>query len=352
MKAYYDYGGAVHVHSAYSHDGRRSVRDIIRAAAEVSLDFVMITDHDSLEARKEEGWHGSVLLVVGQEISPRFNHYIAFGLDHVIESKERKRAQEYIDEVRRRGGIGFIAHPDHGGAQMFHVKHFPWVDWSVSGYDGMGVWDFMTDWQSSLTGRGRALLSYLFPALFLTGPRDETLRRWDQLNREGAAVAGIGECDNHDTPYALGGCPVAVFPFPRAFRFVTTHIILDMPFVMDAERDGTALLHALARGHSYAALEYLASPKGFLFTVDDGVTEVPMGGDFYLGGGSARLSVTLPCRGLIRVIRNGVCIARSRDRAYECPLAGDGVYRVEVFLRRWGRDRPWIFANPVRVHTR
>jgi len=272
VKTWYDYGGAVHVHSEYSHDGRRSVSEIMKAAAGANLDFVMITDHDSIEARRKEGWHGRVILVAGQEISPRFNHYIAFGVDRAIASSEKRTAQEYVDEVKKRGGIGFIAHPDHEGAPMFHVKHFPWIDWSVSGYDGMSVWDFMTDWQSSLTSRGRALLSYFFPALFLTGPRDETLRRWDRLNGEGMPVAGIGECDNHDTPYALFGCSVAVFPFSRAFRFVTTHIMVDKPLVMDASRDSATLLRALARGHSYMALEYFASPKGFRFSVGDGVT--------------------------------------------------------------------------------
>ncbi len=45
------------------------------------------------------------------------------------------------------------------GAPLFHVKHYPWKDWAVTGYTGMGIWDFMTDWQDSLTSHLQAVLS-------------------------------------------------------------------------------------------------------------------------------------------------------------------------------------------------
>ena len=97
--------------------------------------------------------------------------------------------------------MGFIAHPDHEGTALFHVKHYPWTDWSVTGYTGLGIWDFMTDWQNSLSGYLRAILSYAFPAFFLRGPSPKTLARWDVLTRE-RRVVGIGELDNHDDPEA------------------------------------------------------------------------------------------------------------------------------------------------------
>ena len=169
----YDYAGCIHVLSDNSFDGFIPVSDIIRAARKNSLDFIMLTDHSSLGAKPMEGWYGNTLLVVGQEISPRFNHYIAFGTSRpvFVEEDAGLLPQSYIDEVQRQGGIGFISHPDHRGAPMFHVKHYPWLDWSVSGFTGMGIWDFMTDWQSSLTGRMKAIMSLFSPALMLKGPK-------------------------------------------------------------------------------------------------------------------------------------------------------------------------------------
>ena len=36
-------------------------------------------------------------------------------------------------KARAPGGFGFIAHPDHEGTAMFHVKHYEWQKWKVSG---------------------------------------------------------------------------------------------------------------------------------------------------------------------------------------------------------------------------
>ena len=157
MSNFYDYRGIIHSHSAYSFDGRAPIREILEAARINGIDFVMLTDHSNLRAREEgfEGWHGDTLLIVGQEIAPRFNHYLAFQIDTpvvIAEDEPDIAPQIYVDEVLAKGGIGFIAHPDHEGTKLFHVKHYPWLDWNVTGYTGIGIWDFMTDWQNTLRG--------------------------------------------------------------------------------------------------------------------------------------------------------------------------------------------------------
>ena len=178
----YDYTGVIHFHSSFSFDGHVALDKIIEAAAKNNIDFLMLTDHDHLRAREDgwEGWKGKVLLIVGQEISPRFNHYLGFNINKAIVSTEDAQGippQQYIDQVNNSGGFGFIAHPDHEGTKTFHVKHYPWVDWSVDGYTGIGVWDFMTDWQSNLQRYLPSLISFFFPAFFLHGPRRITLAK-------------------------------------------------------------------------------------------------------------------------------------------------------------------------------
>lgn len=348
----YDYTGVIHFHSSYSHDGRIPVGDILQAADENGLDFLMLTDHFTLGARKSghEGWHGGVLLVVGQEISPRFNHYLAFGIDEEVVGDEDDmewRPQDYIDRVRRLGGIGFIAHPDHEGTKMFHVKHFPWKDWSVSGYTGIGVWDFMTDWQSTLRSLSRALVGYLFPAFVLKGPRSITLERWDDLNKAGRVV-GIGELDNHDTTRTILGITLGIFPFRRAFRFIRTHLLLDNPFQGEAEEDIKALLEALERGRSYIAMEYFRNATGFSLTLSDGDRDVTMGDQFALKG-DATLQVTAPEKAKIRIIHDGHPCAEVVGTDLTYTVSQKGVYRAEAYARTWGRYRPWIFSNPVYV---
>ena len=49
-----------HVHSTYS-DGTATVAELVQTAQEAGADCLLLTDHDTLEARRrgEEGWRGA-----------------------------------------------------------------------------------------------------------------------------------------------------------------------------------------------------------------------------------------------------------------------------------------------------
>ena len=59
----FEYIGALHAHSIFS-DGSGEVADIARLADESGLDFLILTDHNTLRALKEgyEGWYNNTLL--------------------------------------------------------------------------------------------------------------------------------------------------------------------------------------------------------------------------------------------------------------------------------------------------
>ncbi|HVO68343.1 MAG TPA: CehA/McbA family metallohydrolase [Syntrophales bacterium] len=348
----YDYTGVIHVHSVYSFDGRISVPDILEAARANGIDFIMLTDHSNVRAREEgfEGWQGDTLLVIGQEIAPRFNHYLAFQINEpiiVTEDAADVDPQVYMNDVQVQGGIGFIAHPDHGGTKLFHVKHYPWINWGVTGYTGMGIWDFMTDWQGTLTGYFKALFSYLFPAFVLKGPKEETLRRWDQLNKD-FKVVGIGELDNHDTMKRMMGLNLSVFPFTKAFKLVRTHVLTEGPFTKDDKRDIELLISALKHGRVYVAQEYYHEAKGFSFVVQDNGRSATMG-DVFILDGKACLDIMLPTTAKIRIIRGGIPYREEITNNMACSISEKGEYRVEAYLKVFGKYLPWIFSNPIYV---
>ncbi len=348
----FDYAGVIHLHSEYSFDGSTPIADIIAAAEENRIDFLMLTDHDNLMARDRgwEGWHGETLLVVGQEIAPRFNHYLAFRIERAVEMpKDTADAppQAYINRVSEQGGIGFIAHPDHQGAAKFHVKHYPWLDWNVEKYDGIGIWDFMTDWQESLSGYPQALTSYFLPFLFLRGPKAETLRRWDQLNQS-RQIVGIGECDNHNTKKRVFGFNLEVFPFRKAFRYLRTHVLLNAPLRKEQESDIGALYDALRKGRVYVAHDYLKPATGFSFSLSDGRQVYHMG-DLVNSQAAMKISAELPAPAKIRVIADGRSICEKYAQTCTLEVTDPGVYRIEAYLKSWGRFRPWIFSNPIYI---
>jgi hypothetical protein len=281
-----DYVGVIHMHSAYSFDGRTPITTILDAARESGVDILLLTDHSTLGAKEDgfEGWRDGILLIVGEEIAPRFNHYLAFGLGEAVACAEREPdlpPQAYIDRVRNGGGIGFIAHPDHAGTALFHVKHYAWTDWSVTGYTGLGIWDFMTDWQNSLSGRIRAVLSYAFPALFLRGPSPATLECWDRLTQE-RRVVGIGELDNHDSLRCFWRIPIPVFPFSRVFSLIRTHILCEEPLCGEGRADIAAILTALRNGRTYVSLDHFRTASGFSLTLTEGGRKATMGDEFTL----------------------------------------------------------------------
>src|SRR5687768_2967039 len=134
----FDYAGCIHFHSAYSFDAVVPIQEIVQAGLRAQLDFALLTDHFNLDARKD-GWEryhtaqeNRLLLLVGEELSPRYNHYLAFGLSKpLVVSKTDFHSQDMIDAVSAQGGFGFIAHPDHAGAPFVGIRAYPWVDWTV-----------------------------------------------------------------------------------------------------------------------------------------------------------------------------------------------------------------------------
>ena len=58
----YQYIGVVHVHTAFS-DGEGTIEEVIAAARDAGLDFLLITDHNDLRAKEYEGWHGGTLVL-------------------------------------------------------------------------------------------------------------------------------------------------------------------------------------------------------------------------------------------------------------------------------------------------
>ena len=351
----FDYAGAFHIHTDYSFDGNTDIKDVVAAAKRAGLNFIVVTDHFRLDAKYDgwEGWHDGVFVLVGEEISPRFSHYLAFGLTKPVIAWEKKsRPQEYIDAVNAQGGFGLIAHPDHTGAPKFGVKDYPWKDWSVKGYKGVSIWDLMTDWQEKLVSLPAAFKSYIFPSHVLTGPKAETLKRWDELNAT-SQVAGFGEIDNHNSIKKFFGLNFRIFPFDYALRTIRTHILLDEPLSGIKEGAINQIHRAIQSARMYVAQEYWHSAGGFEFRIYNSDGEASIGQSLQMNGGPAAAEVKLPGdgTGLIRLIRDGKQAAESVKGRLRYEIDGPGLFRVEVYRKIAGKLRPWIFSNHIRTTT-
>lgn len=334
-KSYVEIQGVLHVHTTHS-DGSGSVADVVEAARRTGVDFVVLTDHNTMRAKHEgwEGWHGSALLIVGEEVSTRAGHCLAVGISDSI--PRRRPAAEIIRDIQTQGGLSFIAHP-HGVYKPFLKRRdHSWKDWSVNSYTGLEVWSYMFDW-------ARQFKYYRWsecvrnPDSLIVGPDPQTLSRWDELGRR-ARVVGIGGVDAHARRYPL--LDVVIFPYEDLFRTVRTHVLLDGPLTQDAAADRAAILSALRAGRCFASYDHLAPGLGFCFSAP---SQRLLMGDEATFLHDLDLVVESPVPAAFRLIQDGLQRGEGTGRGHTFRASGPGVYRAEARLD----GRPWIFTNPI-----
>jgi hypothetical protein len=73
-------------------------------------------------------------------------------------------------------------------------------------------------------------------------------------------------------------------------------------------------------------------------------------GDEINSSGPVTLQVKLPCAADIRLIRNGRVVKSSHGEAMVFITNEPGIYRVEAYIKFMGKDRGWIFSNPIYIN--
>jgi hypothetical protein len=105
-------------------------------------------------------------------------------------------------------------------------------------------------------------------------------------------------------------------------------------------------MEALGRGRSWVGYDMPYPTTGFRFTVQ-GKKRGTMGDEMPLGLG-ATLQVQTPTRCHIRVICHGEIVAQVVNENTLTYIPSEpGAYRVECTLEHLGRQRGWIYSNPV-----
>lgn len=347
----YEYVGNPHVHTPYS-DGEALHARVAQAAAEAGLDFVIVTDHN-VWVDGVEGYHGKVLLLVSEEVHdvrrrPQANHLLAYNAEAEL-APLASDPQGLIDEVNRRGGFSYLAHPyEYGSPLSPDLSAIPWDDWDVTGYTGLEIWNYMSEFKALLRNKLAAVYYAYFPARGIRGPFRATLRQWDQLLSQGKRVAALGGADAHGSTYSLGPLRRVVFPYAYLFRCANTHILTERPFNGVFEHDKGLVYGALRAGHTWVGYDLPASTAGFRFHARSGANHALMG-DELVRTGATKFEVQTPYSGDICLLLNGRVVARARGRYLKHTTAEPGTYRVEVYRRyRWGR-RGWIFSSPLYV---
>ena len=351
----YPWRGAVHVHTALSADATGTAEEIAAAAARIGLDFVVLCEHTGAlgtPGRARRGWIGSVLMLIGEEISTLDGHLLALGVS-AHPYALGPQARQAIDDVRALGGASWVAHP--GGDT-------PWTA-GLGGIAGVEVVSLSgaLDRLSPLERFGAALTYPASPpaaALRALSGRSPALDLWsERTSLSGATLprplVAIGAVDAHG---AVGG--LGVPSYDVALDTLTTVVWMDEPpRPGNADRAGAVrLLRRLLAGRVAVELSAAGRAPGLSFIAAGSGNRTAYPGETKLwGAGDWTLEARLGAPGDYRVelLRDGLLIGSSDGAALEVDAPGPGTYRVEVY-RTTGPPGgglpgalPWIITNPI-----
>ena len=345
----------LHMHTTYS-DGTGSHRSIAEAAMRAGLDAVIVTDHNVLVQGQEAYYRNGakrVLLLVGEEVHdqarvPQRTHLLVFGAGREM-AGYAEDPQVLIDNVRKAGGICFIAHPHESAAPSIGEDAITWDDWQVQGFTGLELWNGLSEIKTLIPTKLHAIFYAYFPDLIPHGPPPATLAKWDELLVEGRQVYTVGGSDAHELKLHAGPLKRTVFPYARHFSAINTHLLLPQPLSGELAVDRKLVLDALGQGNAFTGYDLPAPTRGFRFTAHGRDETVIMGGELAAEGG-VTFQLRLPQPQECRLIKDGE-VVKSWSRQQNCAhvITQPGAYRVEAYIRYFGKRRGWIFSNPIFV---
>lgn len=343
--------GAFHVHTTRS-DGNRTAREVAAAAEKAGLDFVILSDHgDGRREPEPPRYMSNVLVVDSVEISTTEGHYVALDMPRTP-YRLGGDAASVVEDVRRFGGFGIIAHPASPSSSL------EWRAMAMAAETDAIEWlNADSAWRNeSILRLALSLGSYPFRpsetiAALLDRPTD-ALARWDRMTRSNAAIVGLAGADAH-----------SLIDHEAMFRTFSLHIELETPWSGNAESDGAQLIRSIREGRVFAAIDAIARPAVVRFEAEDadGATYTtgqigPVDTDSVY---DIRVVTSFVPETRIELFRDGrrVMSTLGPELLFRTRPGRTGSYRAEVVLDRRSfpgepgavRTIPWIVTNAIRL---
>jgi hypothetical protein len=314
--------GAWHVHTARS-DGRGDLAEVVRAAREAGLQFLVIADHNVLSPA-DMGWKDGVLVVPATEISAPYGHVVATALPRELSREERQK--DALGTVKRLGGDAVLAHPFHPGR--------PFTRWARDDWAGMEVVSNDSFWglvqrDHAWWRAGKALLVLPWdPGRSMLAFYQDPARELDRFDAGSARrkIAFLCASDAHGWP-----------TYGAAFEAFSMHVPVAPSG--DGPADVDAVRRALLDGSATCVLDARGAASGVRLSV------APAGDRIEL-----KAAVPPKARVAWHLFRDGAPMGTLSSSppgwgwncGGPCPR---GAWRVEGRID----GEPWIFTNPVRI---
>ncbi len=340
--------GALHAHTTRS-DGLLPPDDVARAAGRAGLHFVVLADHgDGTRSPVAPHYVDGVLVLDGVEVSTASGHYIAVDLPRTPYPLGGDAAG-VIEDVRRLGGFGIVAHP---------ASPAPNLAWRQQqglegGVDGIEWLNADSAWRTNSLGRlfarvGAYLLRPKETVASLIDRPTAALAKWDEATRS-HRVVGVAGTDAHG--------PI---DYETLFRTFSVHAELAGSLTGDPAQDATRLMDSLRAGHVFTAIDAIASPATLKFEAVSRTTTHRMGQRVpaeAARGIEFRATVSSVPGVRLVLIADGESVfsVAGPELRYRPQSRRAAVYRVEARIARQtisGSAEPqvlWMASNPIYV---
>ncbi len=199
-----------HVHSEASYDGREPVELILEHAADIGLDAVVITDHDttggSVRAAKLAADYG-LIGIPGVEVSTAHGHLLALGVERM--PPRRASYAETIRWIHDHGGIAVVPHPFQRSRHGVRRRHVPVPNSESAGETGVDAKVTLTADGRNRGGGGVGRMGHeagradevdaieVFNAWLFTGYHNRRARRFAEKH----GYPGVAASDAHTLNY-------------------------------------------------------------------------------------------------------------------------------------------------------
>jgi hypothetical protein len=336
--------GGYHMHSTHS-DGKGTIPDLIKAAKEAGLDWIILTDHGSPNpgSQHASGWYEGVLLIGASEHSSDGGHLVVMGAS--TDYKLPHEPQLAIDDLNHHQGLTFLAHP-------FDDK-IPWTARNVRDFTGLEV---LSLYESVKSAPWYRMLQ--FPLQYAINPDyailnvltypSEPLEEWDRYNQQSQRPYwGIFASDAH------GRIPLSkntALPFPGYQSMLSAlfiyHAFNRETFAGLSTRDAVALVQSVIKsGSFFNVIETIAPADSIEMGFTSGDEDSGQNDDapwiFSLKHGFEKVE--------LRIYRNGQLFKSEQvEGDHRLPLKEPGRYRVELYMPDHSFSAlPWVITNPV-----
>ena len=119
--------GIIHCHSRYSFDSIVSISDIVKTIKKHQLDFVILTDHNTIEgsialkhALKQHNLQ-HVQVPIAAEYDTEYGDVIAAFVTEELDYNQS--FSNFVDQVKSQGGIILFPHPYNGHCNIMKIAY-------------------------------------------------------------------------------------------------------------------------------------------------------------------------------------------------------------------------------------